>query len=372
MTALRILLVQLFSNGDCLYATAVARQIKQDFENCHLTWAISPSCRSMIDNNPYVDEVMEITTVPKNSEAAFNRFIKDLKARKKKGEWDKIIVTHIMGANQANYDGCIRSAVFRGYRFPLTVAIQPILRLREDEFRSIRSFVTEHRLVEYRHVILFEFAPLSGQSLITREQAIDMAQQLAASGNVAVILSSAQRIAHANPAIIDGSTLTMRETAGLTHHCSLLLGCSSGLTWLSTADCANLLPMVQLLNPDTPWLNSVARDFKRFGLNASGVIELHENAAAKKMECIQLAMIDFEGARKKYHRDIPMNFHTSTDIVYNLLCYFRFGAIVKHVRINRQVHGIRPDLYLNVLNGFLVLIPRLISNLFRKRILRSS
>jgi len=371
MTPLRILLVQLFSNGDCLYATAVARQIKHDFENCHLTWAVSPTCRSMIDNNPHVDEVMEVTTVPKNHEAAFNRFIKDLRTRRKKGEWDKVIVTHIMGYNQANYDGCIRSAVFRGYRFPLTVPIQPVLRLRDEEYHSIRAFVTAHQLMEYRHVILFEFAPLSGQSLITREQAIEIAQELAASGNVAVILSSAQRIIHANPAIIDGSTLTMRETAGLTHHCTLLLGCSSGLTWLSTADCANTLPMIQLLNPDTPWLNSVVRDFKRFGLNANGVIELHEHTTAKKMECIQQALVDFDGARKKYHRDIPMNFRTTRDIVYNLLCYFRFGAIVKHVRVNRQVHGIRPDLYLNVLNGCLILLPRLISNLFTKRIMRS-
>jgi ADP-heptose:LPS heptosyltransferase len=37
----KIVLVQLFSNGDCLYATAVARQIKADYPGCHLTWAIA-------------------------------------------------------------------------------------------------------------------------------------------------------------------------------------------------------------------------------------------------------------------------------------------------------------------------------------------
>ena len=56
----KILLVHLYSNGDCLYATAVAKQIKHDFPGCHLTWAIARFCKSIISNNPYVDEVMEI------------------------------------------------------------------------------------------------------------------------------------------------------------------------------------------------------------------------------------------------------------------------------------------------------------------------
>ena len=57
----KILLVQLFSNGDCLYATTVARQIKKDFPNCHLTWAIANFCKAIIFNNPYIDEIREVT-----------------------------------------------------------------------------------------------------------------------------------------------------------------------------------------------------------------------------------------------------------------------------------------------------------------------
>ena len=51
----KILLVQLFSNGDCLFATAVARQVKTDFPNCNLTWAIAAFCKNIIALNPYVD-----------------------------------------------------------------------------------------------------------------------------------------------------------------------------------------------------------------------------------------------------------------------------------------------------------------------------
>ena len=43
-----ILLVQLFSNGDCLYATTIARQIKQDYPGCKLTWAIASFCKDII------------------------------------------------------------------------------------------------------------------------------------------------------------------------------------------------------------------------------------------------------------------------------------------------------------------------------------
>ena len=38
---MKVSLVQLDANGDCLYATTIARQIKQDYPGCHLTWWIS-------------------------------------------------------------------------------------------------------------------------------------------------------------------------------------------------------------------------------------------------------------------------------------------------------------------------------------------
>jgi ADP-heptose:LPS heptosyltransferase len=55
----QFLIVQLISNGDCLYATTVARQIKNDYPNCHLTWAVSSMCRKTLDLNPYIDEIWE-------------------------------------------------------------------------------------------------------------------------------------------------------------------------------------------------------------------------------------------------------------------------------------------------------------------------
>ncbi|MEO6218907.1 MAG: hypothetical protein ABIO81_00660, partial [Ginsengibacter sp.] len=234
----KILLVQLFSNGDCLYATSIARQIKNDFPGCHLTWAIAGFCKSIIANNPFVDEIMEVNSVAKNDVVAFRKFKKEILRRKSSGEFDEVFITHIMDTNQANYDGSIRSTIFRGYPYPVTVPVQPVLKLSDYEINSANEFSLKYALQDYKHVILFEFAPLSGQSKITKEMALQIAENLTANKEVAVILSSGNKIQHANENIIDGSVLSLRETAALTHHCSLLLGCSSGITWISTSDAA--------------------------------------------------------------------------------------------------------------------------------------
>jgi ADP-heptose:LPS heptosyltransferase len=97
----KILLVQLFSNGDCLYATAVARQIKKDYPGCHLTWAIAGFCKSIIANNPYVDEIMEVNSVAKNDVVAFRKFKKEVAQKKIIGEFDQVFITHNMDTNQA-------------------------------------------------------------------------------------------------------------------------------------------------------------------------------------------------------------------------------------------------------------------------------
>src|SRR6476469_1800090 len=56
----RILLGQLGANGDCLYATILARQLRNDHPNAHITWAISSQCAGLLTNNPDIDEVWQI------------------------------------------------------------------------------------------------------------------------------------------------------------------------------------------------------------------------------------------------------------------------------------------------------------------------
>ncbi len=124
-TPLKILLVHLYSNGDCLYATTVARQIKHDYPGCILTWAIASFCKPIIENNPYVDEILEVA-IEKNNVQAFRKFRKKIKLLKKNGAFDEVFITHNMDTNLAYYDGCIRSGILSAYPNHITVPVQPV------------------------------------------------------------------------------------------------------------------------------------------------------------------------------------------------------------------------------------------------------
>ena len=367
---LKILLVQLYSNGDCLYATTVARQIKNDFPNCKLTWGIASYCKSIIANNNYVDEIMEVNTIAKNDIVAFRKFKKQLNQFKEQGIFDEIFITHNMDTNLALYDGSIRSGIFRAYPNPITVPVQPVLNLYDDEIKNAATFAEKHQLQNYDHVILFEYAPQSRQIKISDNFSISIAEKLTSNPDTAVILSSGNKITHPNKNIIDGSVLTLRETAALTHYCSILLGCTSGITWISTSNAAKQLPMIQLINPDAIWLNSVSNDFKKFGLDDSGVIEITDMVENIIVRCINEAMINFTDARKKYNKQIPLHFRATRDIVYNLLCYLEFKAIAKHIKINREVYGNDLSFYKEIFLGFITAPFKLIKNIFLKKILK--
>ncbi len=368
----KILLVQPFSNGDCLYATAIARQIKEDYPGCRLTWAIAPFCRAIIANNPYVDEVMDLDSVPKNDVKAFRRFKQKVLAQKAAGVFDEVFVTSNMDTNQAYYDGSIRSCIFRAYPHPVTVPVTPVLRLTAGEKEQARGFAARHRLQEYERVVLFEYAPQSGQLVITAEKAIALAEGIIKNGNTAIILSSANQVIHPSPAIIDGSALSIRETAAITPYCSLLIGCSSGISWITTSDAAKLLPMVQLVDAATRWANPVSRDFERFKLPVDRVIDLVSFNEQLVTACVAEAMDNFEAARKKYNQPIPLHFKSTRYIVYNLLCYLEFRAIRTHIRVNREVYGNNPAFYAEVLMGFLVFPFWLLRNTIVKRSFFSS
>lgn len=372
MQQLKILLVQLYSNGDCLYATAVARQIKQDYPDAHLTWAIADFCKQIIAGNPYVDDVLVVKSVPKNDVIAYRRFRKELYKQKKQKRWDKIIITNLIDNRQANYDGCIRSAIFRGYEQKISVPVQPVLELTNNEKDKAAAFAGEHNLPTYKEVILFEFAPQSGQSTIDFHFAMQLAEYLVKRNDIAIILSSVNKITHASPQIIDGSALTLRETAAITHYCSFLIGCSSGITWISTSSAAKQLPMIQLLNPHTRWVNPISRDFERFAISTHSLIELVDFDKEKLMLVLQAAFHNFKDARKRFHQVVPLHFKTTRNIVYNLLRYLQFASIWQHIKANGEVYGPNLVFYKEVLLAILLFPFHLARNFFRKKILRTS
>lgn len=367
----KILLVQLYSNGDCLYATAVARQIKKDHPDCHLTWAIAAFCKDIIKHNPYVDDVMVVDDVAKNDVSAFRKFRKKVFDQQASGIWDQVIITSNVFSNQALYDGTIRGMILRAYPGKIDVPVQPVLVLSEDEKSRVAAFALKHQLANYKNVILWEYAPQSGQSFLDFPMVKRVAEKLTSKGDTCVILSAANSF-EASENIIDASVLSVRENAELSQYCTLLIGSSSGITWLCTSSAGKLLPMVQLLNPESPFLNAPSVDFERYGISTQQLIELISFNEQKILDCVEM-VID-EGvpiAKMRFNQQVPVFFITTRKIVYNLLCYGQFKAIAKHISVNSLVYGFRLLFWKQFLMAFVFFPFKLMYNLIFKKLKHS-
>ncbi len=361
-----ILLVQLFSNGDCLYATAVARQIKQDYPGCKLTWAIASFCKDIIKNNPYVDEVLVTDEVPKSNAAAFRRYKRKVQEEKKAGKWDEVFITTNMDTNLALYDGTIRGMILRAYRKPITVPLQIVLSLTDEEKQRTKDFAEQNKLSSFSQVILWEYAPQSGQSELNFEMVMSVAKRLTSSGSVCIILSSANKF-ESSRNIIDASVLSIRENAALTHYCTLLVGCSSGITWLTTSTDAKFLPMLQLLNPEAAFINKPSEDFKRFGIVHNGLIETGKIDSQRIYDYISTIIDTGFSSAQQYHEELPLQFNTSRKIIYNLLVYREFAAVREHYRIMKSVYGSSVRLSAVFAEALVTFPFKLMGNLVRKK-----
>ncbi|MCX8021023.1 MAG: hypothetical protein N2747_11080, partial [Chitinophagaceae bacterium] len=230
----RILLGILVSNGDCLLATVVAKQIKKDYPGCHLTWAISQLCRPVIENNPCVDEIWEVIVSSKQSalKEDWHNFKKEAFKRKKNGIYDEIFFLQIYPDNVHFFDGTTRGTIYGGYPRKITVSAKPVVRLTDSEIENVKLYTEKLNLSQYKHVILFECSALSGQSFVTPEWALKVSEKLLQKfPNLFMILSTHIPLRCTSPRMKVANELTLRENAELTKYCTLLIGCSSGITW---------------------------------------------------------------------------------------------------------------------------------------------
>jgi len=351
----KILLGQLNSNGDCLFATTVAKQIKKDFPGCHLTWAIGSMCRSIINNNPDVDEVWVIPLInPGEVAEVWRNFALDALERKSKGIFDEVFFTQITG-NKHLYDGTIRSSIFRGYPHQITVPVTPDLKLSALEVENVSRFAKVNHLNERKNVILFETSPQSGQSFLTLDFAKEVASRIiSAVPDCCVILSSNIPFASNNQSIIDGSELTLRENAELSKYCNLLVGGSSGITWCCTSDWAKPLPMIQLLKTDAIWFNSVVIDHEQWGLPTDKIIEMKECSTDKVYQCLITTLFEgFDKARSRYHEKMKIPFGYFQPIMNQLLSAGEFKKMFDFYFININRHGLLPRLMMGPIHALL-------------------
>ena len=353
----RILLGHLASFGDCLYATTLAKQIKADYPDSHLTWAIGSIYSSILIGNPHVDEVWEIPISSRDEIAeAWLQFADQASEKHKNGEFDQIFLTQIYPDNYKTYDGTVRSSILRFYGKPITVGVTPVIYLIEEEIKNVYDFAQPNNLINNKKVVLFECSAKSEQSFVTQEFAIELAQKIAENLPDWKILMSSnisipKSIQYEN--IIDASNLSFRENAELTKYCSLLIGCSSGISWLTTSSWAKKLPMIQLLKSDKSMYASLIYDHKYHGLPTDHIIEITDKNVDKILSCIlTIVNENFLIARSKFHQEIALNFtfyfQTIAAVLYTRklrqFCYSLFYTVKRY--------GLHPSL----IKSFLLLI----------------
>ncbi len=334
----KILLGMLISNGDCLMATVIARQIKKDYPGCRLTWGISDRCRSVIEHNPDVDAIWEIPLQSREDGvgAGWFRFHAEAIAKKNAGEFDEVFFTQIYPANVHHYDGTTRGTIYNSYPHPVTVGARPVLRLTDEETGRVKTFAAENRLGAFKNVLLFECSAFSGQSYVRFDWALGVALMLVERfDDLAVILSTHEKQVSPHSRIIMAAELTLRENAELTRYCSLLAGCSSGITWMATSDWAKRLPMVQFLNRGIGFtFASVAYDHAYWGLDDSQIIETTDPDPQKAVMLLSYVLENgIAAAREKFHMRLKPRF---ASLLKYWFMFFRKGKWGKSFRIAAQ------------------------------------
>ena len=319
----RVLLGMLGSNGDCLYATAIARQIKRDYPGCHLTWAIGRLSRSVLANNPDIDEIWEL---PQNSwsdmELLWSLFEIDAHHMADEGIFDHVILPQISPARFANYDGTIRPSIFRGYGRPISVPVDVAINLTDQERAEVDDWFKSSPAADASQVILCECSSKSGQSFMTVDRALQVAERITATRQKAVvIISTHETLPTEHPRIISASKLSIRQTARLTDHADLFMGCGSGLTVVATSGAARPgLSNIQVLSRDKSVYASFRHDFQHFGLPAGHFLELTSEDTEHLAKVALAALTDgFAAAQAEFDDPVPLTFGWYWELITMML-----------------------------------------------------
>ena len=299
----RILLINLGSNGDCVMVTTVARQIKTDYPDCHLTWVVISKFAGVLLGNPDVDVIWKVepTETEKHGQelwqSVYNMAV---------GNYVLIYTTQVYPNNASLFDGTIRSSLFRGYPGPITVPVVPVMRLSKDEYEHVKQFAESKQLAHYKHVILMECTPSSGQSVVTLDKGIEIAEALVTQyADAVVLISTHVKFESPHERILNAGELSFRENIALSHYCTLFIGCGSGISWLLLSDSAKKLNMVLYISRVIGiCFASLAYDLKYWNLPTDHIIE-NDTVDLEEMKAVALnALGNFESAQKRYHKEI--------------------------------------------------------------------
>ena len=344
----RILLGQLTANGDCVYATILARQLRHDNPDAHITWAVSTQCAGLLKNNPDIDETWEIPAQGWNAhELVWRVFQREAVERCLRREFDEILLSQIWPDNARNYDGTVRPSILRSFGRPISVPIENVIRVTDEEMEAVAAFVRDNSIEGFEHRILFECSSRSGQSFVTPDLAQDIADKLyAVLPNTTVIFTTSEPMTLRDKRSRYAGTLSLREIAHLTHACSLFVGAGSGCTVLATSSAAKKLPFVLLLKADTSVFASFAHDFEYFGIERPGIVEMTQEDPARVAACI--ALVACEGtvsALEDFGGQIPVTFdHYGEVLDRTLLRQQRYLDAARSLMTTADRYGWTEDL----------------------------
>lgn len=292
--------------GDCLYATIIAKQIKHDDPNSHITWGISTKHKSILLGNPHVDEVMDLGIDPATmTQEDLDAMHVKIKTIASSNEFDEFIHLQIHDKNLAEFCTTLRQTVFKVCGRAITVDVRPVVNLTPQEIANVKRFTEANHLSSFKHVILFECAPTASQSKVNVEFAFEVARKLTAKEReICFILTSPNRLSSSGDQIIDASSLSFRENLELINNCTLLIGSSSGITWLATAESARKIPMIQLLSKHAPIFAGVNFDFHIQQLDNRHIIEFTDFTVDDVIECIKSVFQNgVESAKLEWNQD---------------------------------------------------------------------
>jgi hypothetical protein len=224
--------------------------------------------------------------------------------------------------------------VLKIFNLPITVSKNAVLRLDEHEKNNVSDFLNLNRISFYPIKILFECAPASGQSSVNYEFAIQVAENVAARNkNVCFILSGAFNSHIENPQIFNASAISFRENLELINNCDLLVGCSSGITWLTICESAKPIPSIQLLSQDSDLFAGVHFDFEINKIDNSHIIELIDFDVNKTIDCIESALQNgiFQTKLKFHQVYKPSIFNLKNNIMKLVWLKFSLKELINYV-----------------------------------------
>jgi hypothetical protein len=259
-----------------------------------------------------------------------------------------VFMTQIFPARFANYDGTIRPSIFRNYGRPITIPVDVTITMTEQEKAEVDRWFEASPASGASQVVLCECSSKSGQSFMTVDLALRIAERVTeACSKVVVIVSTHETLPTMHPRIISGGKLSIRQTARLTDYVDLFVGCGSGLTVAATSGAAKpALPNIQVLDRSKSVFASFRHDFAYFDKPTGHFLELTSEDPDHLGKVVVAALSDsFAAAQAEFDDPVPLSFRWYQELItLMLLDRGRYLDAVHSLLVTAERYGWLPEL----------------------------